>query len=237
MYPTVRERRSFYPPSPDDSGYFSPSETQWRARRWKLRVVNTTPPPASPSPLSPPSPPPATTTSLLFAEQEEDEDDESQNFLSRDLSSGWSASSSADSTSTIVRFKTEEKKKKKDKEKEKRYREYLSAQGRANNICTRALRRAARKCIGKKVLAAKRKMMKKLSPGSTGSVGAGFAFETRFGETDGAKEEKNDPSAGTKKRVSERWVRVGVLERIKRTLLRKKGPLELKRAQVRFPLD
>lgn len=85
--------------------------------------------------------------------------------------------------------------------------------------------------------------MEKISrSAAVGSVGAGCAFGTGtgtgFGDTDGAAQEEK-PTAGcaSKKGVSERWVRVGVLERIKRTLLRKNGPLVLKRAEVRFPLD
>lgn len=82
--------------------------------------------------------------------------------------------------------------------------------------------------------------MEKISRSAAGSVGAGCAFGTGTGfwETDGAaQEEKPTAGCGSTKGVSERWVRVGALERIKRTLLRKNGPLELKRAVVRFPLD
>ena len=188
-----------------------------------------------------------TTTSVLFAKEDGDEDDESRNFLARDMSSGWSASSSsADSVSTIIRVKNDEKNQKK-KEK-RRPGKYSSAKSSDNNICSRALRRAAHKCIGKKVLAAKREMMKKISRSAAGSSAptsrSGFGIGNEIGtgignsEIDGATEEKQDPSAGSRKRVCEPWVRVGVLERIKRTLLlRKKGPVVLKRAEVRFPLD
>ena len=82
-------------------------------------------------------------------------------------------------------------------------------------------------------------MVKRICRSAAGSVGAGFAFGTGtgFGETDGAAREENPTAgSGSTKGVSERWVRVGALERIKRTLLRKNGPLELKRAEVRFPL-
>ena len=82
--------------------------------------------------------------------------------------------------------------------------------------------------------------MERICRSAAGSVGPGCAFGTGtgFGETEGAaQEEKPTAGSGSTKGVPERWVRVGVLGRIKRMLLRKNGPLVLKRAEVRFPLD
>ena len=196
MYPTVRQQRLPSPPpsvSPD-SGYFSPSESRFRARG-KLRVVNTTP-------TLPETPP-------LFCEED---NRNSAPCRAEDwaLSSGWSADSERSDSSVVSLVATKKKK------------NFGVLSGKKNDFFSRGLRRVS-KCVG----AAVRVAGKKVSPAGSGAE--------RVGSLDGAAEEAKvmDGSAG----LHEERTRVRVFQKIKRTLLCKKGPVHLTPAKVRFPLD
>lgn len=93
------------------------------------------------------------------------------------------------------------------------------------NMFTRGLRRAC-ECIGAAVVATGKKVR---------STGSGDEGCSGVGVWDGAVEDSNvtSGSAGLEKSSA----RVKVMKKIKQTLWCKKGPVELKHANVRSPLD
>lgn len=94
------------------------------------------------------------------------------------------------------------------------------------NIFTRGLRRAC-ECVGAAVVATGKKKV--------GPTGSGAEKSCGIGGLDGAVEDLNLTSgnAGLEKSSA----RVEVMQKIKRTLWCKKGPVQLKHAKVRSPLD
>ena len=93
------------------------------------------------------------------------------------------------------------------------------------NMFTRGLRKAC-ECIGAAVVATGKKV---------GPTGSGAEKECGVGVLDGAVEDSNvaSGSAGLEKSSA----RVEVMKKMKRMLWCKKGPVQLKHAKVRSPLD
>ena len=223
LYTPVRQQRSHSPSPPhpeNDSGYCSPEDSppRERAKQRQLRVVNTTPsPPGSPS---------------LLAEvqiQDQDQDSSSWSAEERSLSWSWSTDEGDEESSPDH---TSEQESCRDSPRDGSADVDDDDNNDNKNKFFRHLRRA-RKRVGAAFVAAGKKF------GSSSASVPRTEMYGAIGGLDGRVDGSGVDGRGDEgsRVVGRERMRVRVFDKVKRTLLRKEGPVHLTPAKVRFALD